>query len=169
MTTKLAVLGFSLITALSGTALAHDGYHGAPAPTRYDAPARHEAPARYGAPVRSYTAPYAARSAFDAGDLRRSDLNRDGRVTLPEAMIAGRSEFQQTDRDHNGVLTARELSFASLRQDDRNRDGRVSYAEYESGVRQVFARSDFNHDGRLGRGEFQSATPWAARSPGWQR
>jgi hypothetical protein len=168
MTTKLAALGFSLITALSGTALAHDGYGAGPGATHY-APARHEAPVGYGAPSRSYSAPYAARSAFDADDLRRSDLNRDGRVTLPEAMMAGRSEFQQTDRDHNGVLTGRELSFASLRQDDRNHDGRVSYAEYESGVRRVFARSDFNRDGRLGRGEFQSSGPWAAHSPGWQR
>jgi hypothetical protein len=163
MITKLAVLGFSLVTALSGTALAHDGYRGAPAPTRYDTPARYEAPVRY------YAAPYAARSAFDANDLRRADLNRDGRVTLPEAMVAGRAEFQRTDRDHNGFLTRSELSFESLQRDDRNRDGRVSYAEYQNGVRQVFAQSDFNRDGRVGRGERPSAAPWAARSPGWQR
>lgn len=101
MTIKLAALGFSLITALSGTALAHDGYQGAPAPTRYNAPARYEAPVRYRTPT-PYAAPYMARSAFDANDLRRADLNRDGRVTLPEAMSVGRTEFQQTDRDHNG-------------------------------------------------------------------
>jgi hypothetical protein len=174
MIAKLPVLGFALVTAVSGSALAHEGCetpahaswgnHSHAQPTyagpAYRGPA-HNAPA-YGNRNRGYTA-----------ELQRSDRNRDGRVSIGEALDYGRVDFQRTDRDNNRVLTGYEYrqrgEFAS---EDLNRDGRVTYREHQRGVRAEFVRLDRNGDGYLmayeidGRGRRQ---PDWNRSAGWRR
>jgi len=169
-----SVLGLGFVTALAGTAAAHDGDH-CQSPER--APATYQAPAPspvYATPVgyrdgyrdqRAPAAPYAGgyradgRAANELTELRHADLNRDGWVTLAEALQYGRRDFRVSDRDQNRMLTRREVSWSDLAQDDRNRDGRVSYGEYQDAIRRSFSRFDSNRDGVLARYELS----------GWRR
>src|SRR5262245_53888073 len=98
---KLPVLGFSLVTAVSSQALAHEP-HGSWQQHRHDG--------------------YAP--AVAQVDLRYSDLNRDGVVTMQEALESGRQVFRRQDRDNNWVLTRHEAGGPGFRSDDRNNDGR---------------------------------------------
>ena len=172
MIAKLSVLGFSLATALSGTALANDdctdgshgpaaprapaGYHGPQTPQRYDA--RYDGD-RHGDGRRDSV-------RGDVVDLRQSDLNRDGWVTMAEALQHGRQDFRRTDRDRNRVLTRYELPRREFAQDDRDHNGRISYQEHQAAVRWDFARFDANRDGVLARYELNA--PHATRA-GWRR
>jgi hypothetical protein len=147
---KIPVLGFALVTAMSGTALAHEPH------------ASHDRQGGYG----SYRGGYAAPAAVD---LRRADLNRNGFVTMQEALASGRRLFRRQDRDDNWALTRRELRRPWLRHGDRNDDGRVSMREYQRAVRQQFARLDANRDGYLSRRELGGGRPRATRSASWRR
>jgi hypothetical protein len=171
MIAKLPILGFTLVTAVAGQAVAHEGCpDGAPAP----APSSYRAlpPSQV-----SHTVGYRGddgqrghrgnasgdRARVDINDLRRSDLNRDGRVTLAEALRHGRRDFQRTDRDQNRELTWREVSRRDIAFEDRNRNGRISYGEYQDAVRRSFAWFDANHDGVLA--SYELARPSGPRSP----
>jgi hypothetical protein len=147
---KLPVLGFALVTAMSGTALAHEPH------------ASHDRQGGYG----NYRGGYAASAPVD---LRHADLNRNGYVTLQEALASGRQVFRRQDRDDNRALTQRELRHPALRHDDRNDDGRVSMREYQRAVRQQFARLDANRDGYLSHRELGGGRPRVTRSAGWRR
>jgi hypothetical protein len=195
---KLPVLGFSLVTALSGQALARDcdtnhtpaGYgYGTPAGHGYATPAGYGygTPAGHGQGNRNgnrnghgyggYQAPvpqgppiaHVDWSARAAADLRYSDLNRDGYVSLQEALDHGRYEFQRNDRDGNRVLTRHEVDRPDLYRGDWNRDGRVSIREYQNVVRTQFARFDRNRDGFLARYELGGQPERPQRSAGWWR
>jgi hypothetical protein len=185
---KLSVLGFSLVTALSGSALARDcDTNHAPAGPGYGAPAGYgyPTPAGYGYPTpagyghgnrdgygrggHSAPAPHVDWSARAAADLRYSDLNRDGYVSLQEALDHGRHEFQRNDRDRNRVLTRHEVDRPDLYRGDWNRDGRVTIREYQNTVRTQFARFDQNRDGFLARYELGGEPARPQRSAGWWR
>jgi hypothetical protein len=168
---KLSVLGFSLVTALSGPA----GYgYGAPAGYGHGAgngyghghgPDHGYGQGRYPEPP----VVHVDWSARAAADLRYSDLNRDGYVSLQEALDHGRYEFQRNDRDRNRVLTRHEVERPDLYRGDWNRDGRVTIREYQHTVRTEFARLDRNRDGFLARYEL-GGEPWRPRrSAGWWR
>jgi hypothetical protein len=177
---KLPVLGFSLIialsTALSGQALAREpagydyggngyGYPSAGYPDHgYDAGYGHGRGGHGQSPRPVARADYSAEAA--AG-LRYSDLNRDGWVTLWEALDHGRFEFRRNDRDRDHILTRYEIGRHDVARDDWNRDGRVTLFEYENAVRAEFARFDTNRDGFLARHELGYGPPRAARSAGW--
>jgi hypothetical protein len=149
---KLSVLGFSLVTAMASTALAHDqhgsgrDHHG-----RGDHRAEHRGDYR---------------AAAAEVDLRHADLNRDGYVTMNEALDSGRQVFRRQDRNNDWTLTRHEVGRPALRH-DRNNDGRVSMREYQRRVRAQFARMDTNRDGYLGRRELGDGPPRGARSAGW--
>lgn len=160
---KLPVLGFALVTAISGTALAHDargphahgpGVHD-PSVHGHGGPARHDGYRGRGAGV-------------VAVDLRYSDLNRDGWVTMREALDSARSVFHRQDRDNNRVLSRREVGYGGVDRGDRNNDGRVSLPEYQRAVRAFFQRLDTNRDGVLARHEIAYG-PRGSRSAGWRR
>jgi hypothetical protein len=157
--TKLTIAAFSLVTALSGTALAHDGNYRADQVRGV----RHEQPVRYYAP------PFTPASPFNVSDLRMSDANHDGNVTLREAMRAGRADFARSDVNRDGVLSPRELSRAGFVQDDRNRDGVVSLAEYQSDVRRSFQMRDADRDGVLEHRELSLGSRWMNPARGPQR
>ena len=146
---KLPVLGFSLVTAMSSQALAHEP-HGS-------WQHRHDGYAPAVAQV----------------DLRYADLNRDGVVTMREALDSGRQVFRRQDRDHNRMLNRHEAGGAGFRYDDRNNDGRVSIREYQRAVRAQFMSLDRNRDGYLARYELGTGGygygPRASRSAGWWR
>jgi hypothetical protein len=154
---KLSVLGFSLVTAIASPALAH-GPH--------ESRQQHHQGSRND-DGRDYGGSYGPASR--EVDLRRADHNRDGWVTLQEALDSGRQVFRQQDRDRNSVLTRYELNRPALRQDDRNNDGRVSMREYQRSVRAHFASLDSNRDGYLGSRELGVAQPRGMRPAGWRR
>lgn len=179
MNLKLPVLAFSLVTAAAGTAAAHENCNGhahGPAPAGYGAPGNygnHGNPG-YGKP--GYGGPGGYRNngrgvgyMRAAHELRDSDLNRDGWVTLGEAMDHGRRDFYWSDTDRNHVLSRRELSRAELEHADRNRDGVVTYREHESAIRRRFARFDDNRDGYLAGYELDGRGAPPARTAGWWR
>lgn len=167
---KLSVLGFSLVTALSGSALAHEPYetsrgpshrHAGPGPAGYGRPG----PAGYGAPGYS-NVDYSSRVQVD---LRYADLNRDGWVTMQEALDSGRQVFRRTDRNNDRVLSRWEMGGPQARRGDRNQDGRVTMHEYQRNVRARFASLDTNRDGYLARHELGLEPQRGSRSAGWWR
>ena len=145
---KLSVLGFSLITAIASPALAHDQHQ-----SGRDRHGRSDHRGDY-------------RAASTDVDLRYSDLNRDGRVTMQEALDSGRQVFRRQDRNNDWTLTRHEVGRPALRH-DRNNDGRVSMREYQRRVRAQFARMDINRDGYLGRRELGYQGPRDTRPAGW--
>jgi hypothetical protein len=169
MIAKLPILGFTLVTALAGQAVAHEGCpDGAqpPAPSSYRAPPPIQpsyTPVDYRGDHGHRGGASGDRARVDANDLRRSDLNRDGRVTLAEALRHGRRDFQRTDRDQNRVLTWREVSQRDIAVEDRDRNGRISYGEYQDAVRRSFAWFDTNRDGVLA--SYELTRPSGPRSP----
>lgn len=159
MNIKLPMLGFTLVTALSAPALAHEECGG-----DRSAPARHESPRQSG-PRDQWRGPAAPDVA-----LTSSDVNRDGWVTLDEALAQGRRDFRRSDRDNNWVLSRREMDRSEIDRHDRDRDGRMSFKEHQSAVRAHFARLDRNRDGYLARYELherQGRSP--VRTAGWWR
>ena len=175
-----SLLSAALVTAVAGQAAAHDGdgcRDGDRSPTTYSAPAPNVyTPVGYpgygpgsarddhrpaGIPGgRGY------RGGAELTDLRRSDLNRDGVVTLAEALQEARYEFRSSDHDRNRVLTRREVSWGEFAQDDRDRNGVVSYGEHQDSIRRAFYRLDTNRDGVLAR--YELGQP-GARGAGWRR
>jgi hypothetical protein len=146
---KLSVLGFSLVTAIASPALAHDSHD-----SRGDRHGRGDHRGDY-------------RAASAEVDLRYADLNRDGYVTMHEALDSGRQAFRRQDRNNDWTLTRREVGHPALRH-DRNNDGRVSMREYQRRVRAQFARMDINRDGYLGRRELGYQGPRDTRPAGWR-
>jgi hypothetical protein len=176
MIAKLPVLGFALVTAVSGTALAREPCHSPQAPVGYGHEYGRGGPAGYGAPgygPPGYGPPPAAVGYsvdFPGGaaiDLRFADLNRDGWVSMHEAMEQGRIEFIRSDRDRNRVLTRHEVRRPGFHRRDRNDDGVVTMFEYEDAVRGRFARLDVDRDGFLARYELGLEPRRGERSAGW--
>jgi hypothetical protein len=172
-----SVLGFGLATALAGQAAAHDGRDSPPATYRAPAPsAPVYSPAgnpdgyrRNHPPAADDRTDYRAdgRTAGELNELRRSDLNRDGWVTLAEAMQYGRRDFRRNDRDQNRVLTRREVSWGELARDDRDRNGGISYGEHQDAIRRSFYQFDTNRDGLLASYELRPSR--GSRSATWGR
>jgi hypothetical protein len=183
MMLKLPALGFALVTALTGTALAHEPHHAPGAPGYRPAGHGHtghshtgRGPAGYGQGGAGYGGgrggPYATRGGYGttaAVDLRHADLNRDGWVSLDEALDSGRQVFHRVDRDNDRLLSRREVSHSELAQEDRNRDGRLSMREHQRAVRSQFASYDRNRDGYLARHELGLQGSRGQRSAGWWR
>jgi hypothetical protein len=177
MIPKLPFLGVALVTALAGSASAHDGCPDGAA--KHSGHASSPAPAAYGTPVGyrgdgyrgdGHGAPQGQRVERyreDVRDLQQADVNRDGWVTLTEALREARREFRQEDRDRNRVLTRHEVSQRDLAQDDIDRNGRISYGEREDAIRRSFSRFDRNRDGLLARYELSSDL--GSRPAAWRR
>jgi hypothetical protein len=161
---KLSALGFSLVTAIASPALAHD---------QHDSGRDRHGRGDHRGDYRDGRGDYRAASA--EVDLRYADHNRDGYVTMQEALDSGRQVFRRQDRNNDWTLTGYEVGRPALRNDDRNNDGRVSMREYQRRVRAQFARLDVNRDGYLGRRELGFGPghggpgygPRGARPAGW--
>jgi hypothetical protein len=172
MIAKFFPVSVALVTAIAGSAGAHEtgydnragdhaGRYGAGQGAAYPSPAQ----PGYRADAPSYRAD--ARRVDERNELRHSDLNRDGWVTLAEALQQGRRGFRYSDRDQNHALSPREVSWGDVAREDRDRDGSISYGEYQDAIRRSFARFDTNRDGVLARYELRQ--PMAAPSAGWRR
>jgi hypothetical protein len=167
---KLPVLGFAFVTALSSVALAREPHHSQRGPAGYDnrggnyggnynGRGGHDGRGRGG-----WQAEYSGQTEVD---LRYADLNRDGWVTMQEALDSGRQVFHRSDRNNDRVLTRHEVGRPGLRQEDRNNDGRVSMQEHQRSVRAQFASLDGNRDGFLARYELGLERQGPNRSVGW--
>lgn len=158
---KLSVLGFSLVTAIASTAFAHDDHdswrdrQGGRGDHRGDYRGEHRG---------EHRGDY--RAAPAEIDLRYADRNRDGYVTMQEALDSGRQVFRRQDRNNDWTLTRQEVGRPALRHDDHNNDGRVSMREYQRRLRTQFARLDVNRDGYLGPRELGYG-PRGIRPAGW--
>ena len=173
MIAKFFPLSIALVSAVAGSAAAHDAdgcESGDRTPATYQAPAPvYATPAGYRAgPRAEYPAPPDARQVDARNELRHSDLNRDGRVTLAEALQQGRRDFRYSDRDQNRALTPREVSWGDVAREDRDRNGWISYGEYQDAIRRSFSRLDTNRDGVLASYELRQQ-PMGQRPAGWRR
>jgi hypothetical protein len=173
---KLSVLGFAFVTALSSMAVAREPHHPGRGPAAYGNPGGYDGPGNYGRggydgrDGRGYDGRGGGRAEYSAAtqvDLRYADLNRDGWVTMQEALDSGRQVFWQRDRNRDRVLTRYEVGGDGLRRGDRNDDGRVTLQEHQRRVRAQFARLDDNRDGFLARYELGLEGPRPNRSVGW--
>ena len=168
MIAKFIPVSVALVTAIAGSAAAHEtGYDHRPG-----SPAGHRAEYPPPAVQPGYRAdgPYRAnapRRVEERDELRHSDLNRDGRVTLAEALQQGRRGFRYNDRDQNRALSPREVSWSDVAHEDRDRNGWISYGEYQDAIRRSFARFDTNRDGVLA--SYELRRPMAPRAAGWRR
>lgn len=168
MIAKFIPVSVALVTAIAGSAAAHErGYEhraGHPNEHRAESPTPAVQPG-YRAHAPGYNAD--ARRIEERYEWRQSDLNRDGRVTLAEALQQGRRGFRYSDRDQNRALSPREVSWSEVAHGDRDRDGWISYGEYQDAIRRSFARFDSNRDGVLARYELRQ--PVGSHSAGWRR
>jgi hypothetical protein len=171
---KLSVLGFSLVTALSGSALAHEPHDTSRGPSRgHSGPGGHHGrpgPANYGGGGYGPAAPAVNHVDYSSRievDLRYADLNRDGWVTMEEALDSGRQVFRRNDRNNDRVLSRWETGGTRVGRGDRNQDGRVTVHEYQRNVRARFASLDTNRDGFLARYELGLEPQRGSRSAGW--
>ncbi|MFM9848773.1 MAG: EF-hand domain-containing protein [Hyphomicrobiaceae bacterium] len=102
--------------------------------------------------------------------LRDADTNKDGVVTLDEAMTAADKHFASLDRNKDGVLdTADRDALRTETVDYRvkrfihyfgaDADGKVTKEQFAAKAKERFARMDLNNDGTISRDE----------RPGWRR
>lgn len=171
---KLPVLGFALVTAVSSQALAREPHPSQRGPAAYGS---YGGPGNYGG--YGGRGDHGGRGGYDGRDgrgswraqtdvdLRYADLNRDGWVTMQEALDSGRQVFHRKDRNNDRVLTRREVGRPGVRQEDRNDDGRVTMHEHQRNLRAQFARLDTNRDGFLARYELGLEPPRPNRPVGW--
>jgi Ca2+-binding EF-hand superfamily protein len=100
--------------------------------------------------------------------LRDADANKDGAITLDEAMAAAEKRFAGLDRNKDGVIdTADRDALRAETVDYRvkrfihyfgaDADGKVTKEQFAAKAKERFARMDLNNDGTISRDE----------RPGW--
>ncbi|MGC4087214.1 MAG: hypothetical protein QM756_04780 [Polyangiaceae bacterium] len=92
------------------------------------------------------------------GGMMRADANKDGKVTLAEALAAGNERFAKKDANKDGAITKDEVKGRAARlleRADANKDGKVTRAEGEALVRDGFTRFDKNKDGAITKDELR--------------
>lgn len=101
--------------------------------------------------------------------LRDADANKDGVVTLDEALAAAEKRFAGLDRNKDGVIdTADRDALRAETVDYRvkrfihyfgaDADGKVTKEQFAAKAKERFARMDLNNDGTISRDE----------RPGWR-
>jgi hypothetical protein len=86
------------------------------------------------------------------GGKRHMDTNKDGKITLDEALAGAKTRFAKVDANKDGSITKDEAKgpFAhKLEKKDTNKDGKLTLAEMEAGVRTWFQTADKNKDSVL--------------------
>lgn len=92
------------------------------------------------------------------GGFARADKNDDGKITMEEAIAAGKEMFQRKDANKDGALSKEELGDRGgrfLEKADTNQDGRITVGEGEVMLRAKFAKHDKNNDGVLSGDELR--------------
>mgnify|MGYP001765191187 CR=1 FL=1 len=113
------------------------------------------------------------------GMFEHLDVDRNGIVTLDEAVAAADARFAQVDTDKNGTVDKAETEaffgrFAPpqaaqffLAKHDLDGDGKVTKAEFENPMKKRFALFDRNDDGKVTRDELALAGPMMGGRRGW--
>lgn len=94
------------------------------------------------------------------GGLMRADTNGDGMISREEAKAQADARFAAMDTNHDGVLTADELTGPGARglaRADADGDGKITHAEYDAAMAKRFARLDANGDGVISADEIRAA------------
>lgn len=137
----------------------------------------------------AWHAPASANDDFNRM-FARYDTNNDGRISREEARASAAADFQQLDRNRDGVLDAREvgqwivaelaggeplsqeamqtLLRTTMSEWDANGDGRVTAQEYEAATLRALFAADVDRDGAISREELRrfhagELTPQPAR------
>ena len=101
------------------------------------------------------------------------DANKDGVVTLDEAVAAAKARFTAADANKDGKLTAEEMKAARpgrggkghngkgkmFERMDANNDGKLTRDELRTKSDEHFAKLDTNKDGVVTREEAKNAHP----------
>lgn len=109
--------------------------------------------------------------------LRDADADKDGAVTLDEALAAADKRFAGLDRNKDGVIdTADRDALRTETVDYRvkrfihyfgaDADGKVTKEQFAAKAKERFARMDLNNDGTVSRDERPG---WGWRHPGERR
>lgn len=107
----------------------------------------------------------------DRGDwFEKADGNHNGRVTRAEFAAYRQAQFDQLDRNRDGVVSPADFPrlakvrpdayarlTAMLDQADANGDGAISRAEMNSAPPRLFNLADADHDGEVTQAEFVRA------------
>lgn len=105
------------------------------------------------------------------GAFERLDADKDGAITLTEAMAKVDGEFDKIDANHDGVADKAEIESwigrrapaeavtRFLARHDIDGDGKVTKAEFEKPAKKLFALFDRNDDGKVTKDEAANAMP----------
>lgn len=98
------------------------------------------------------------------GWLRGADANKDGAITLDEALAAATKEFDRFDRNKDGTIDT--ADFEAMRKEmadyrvkrfihnfGADKDGKVSKDQFFAKANERFAQMDRNNDGTISRDE----------------
>lgn len=104
------------------------------------------------------------RSGPMMGFVRGADANKDGVITLDEALSQAGRMFAQFDRNKDNVIDT--ADFEALRKETADyqvkrfihryggdKDGKVTREQFDKVAKERFAQMDFNNDGRITRDE----------------
>jgi Ca2+-binding EF-hand superfamily protein len=107
------------------------------------------------------------------GFLRQADANKDGVVTLDEALAHAEKELARLDKNRDGTVD--QADFDALRKEnvdymvkrfvhrfgsEADRAGRVSKDQFYARAKDMFARLDANKDGKLTGDELPGGRRW---------
>jgi Ca2+-binding EF-hand superfamily protein len=109
--------------------------------------------------------------------LRNADANKDGVVTLDEAMAAADKRFAGLDRNKDGVIDTADRDALRTETTDyqvkrfihrfgADADGKVTKEQFAAKAKERFARMDLNNDGTISRDERPG---WRGRRDGERR
>lgn len=99
------------------------------------------------------------------GRLMAADTNRDGVITLEEALAEAGRRFELADRNKDGVLDASDSDAMVKEMTDYRvrrfmhmhgaRDGRITREQFFAAAKERFADLDVNRDGRIDRDDMR--------------
>jgi len=104
------------------------------------------------------------RGGLLGGMLRSADANKDGIITLDEALAAGEKEFARLDRNRDGGVdkadgdaTRKEMTDYGVKRFihhyGADKDGKVTREQFNKKAAERFAMMDLDNDGKITRQE----------------
>ncbi len=109
--------------------------------------------------------------------LRDTDANKDGVITLDEALAAAEKRFATADRNKDGAIDKADFDVLRkemvdyrvkrfIHQFGADKEGKVTREQFVQKAQQRFAQMDVNGDGTIGRGELPGGGGWFGRGHG---